>query len=116
MIADKSARIVLTTCGSAAEAKRIAQALVKKRLAACVNIVPGPIQSIYRWKDKVESACELLLLIKTTAARLDPLERELVRLHSYEVPEVLVIRIDGGSKAYLDWLKNSMSNRVRVAT
>jgi periplasmic divalent cation tolerance protein len=108
MIADKSARIVLTTCGSAAEAKRIAEAMVKKRLAACVNIVPGPLQSIYRWKGKVESARELLLICKTTAGCLAQLERELSRLHSYDVPEFLVIKIAAGSQPYLRWLTGSV--------
>jgi periplasmic divalent cation tolerance protein len=108
MIADKSARIVLTTCGSAAEAKRIARSLVNKRLAACVNIVPGPLQSIYRWKGKVELAKELLLIIKTTARRLPQLERELSRLHSYDVPEFIVIKIAAGSRPYLKWLTDTV--------
>jgi periplasmic divalent cation tolerance protein len=108
MIAEKSARIVLTTCGSAAEAKRIARSLVKKRLAACVNIVPGPLQSIYRWKGKVQLAKELLLMIKTTVQRLPQLERELSRLHSYDVPEFIVIKIAAGSRPYLKWLTDSV--------
>jgi periplasmic divalent cation tolerance protein len=108
VISEKNARIVLTTCGSAAEAKRIAEALVKKRLAACVNIVPGPLQSIYRWKGKVESAQEVLLIIKTTSRRLAELERELNRLHSYDVPEFLVIKVAPGSHPYLKWLTGSV--------
>lgn len=108
MSAEKKVRLVLTNCGTLAEAKRLASALVKKRLAACVNVVPGPIQSIYRWKGKVESAREVLLVIKTTSRRVAQLERELKRLHSYDVPEFLVIAIAGGSQEYLNWLKESV--------
>jgi periplasmic divalent cation tolerance protein len=106
--AEKKVRLVLTNCGTLAEAKSLARVLVKKRLAACVNVVPGPIQSIYRWKGKVESAREVLLVIKTTSRRVAQLERELKRLHSYDVPEFLVIAIAGGSQEYLNWLKESV--------
>ena len=100
-------RIVLVTCGSVAEARRIARAVVEKRLAACVNIVLGSVESVYRWKGKVETARERLLIIKTTAARLAELEREVKRLHKYEVPEFLVVAVGGGSKEYLRWLTES---------
>jgi periplasmic divalent cation tolerance protein len=93
------ARIVLTTAGSQEEAERI---------AACVNIVPG-LTSIYRWQGAVESAPEFLLLIKTTAANLNPLESALRRLHSYEVPEFLVLTPEAAAKPYLDWLLQSAS-------
>ena len=106
MSEEKNVRLVLTTCGSLAEAKRLATGLVDKRVAACVNIVPGPVQSIYRWKGKVESAKEVMLIIKTTSRRVAALERELKRMHSYEVPEFLVIAIEGGSQGYLTWLKD----------
>jgi len=108
MSEEKNVRLVLTTCGSLAEAKRLATGLVDKRVAACVNIVPGPVQSIFRWKGKVESAKEVLLIIKTTSRRVAALERELKRMHSYEVPEFLVIAIEGGSQGYLTWLKDSV--------
>jgi len=97
-------RIVLVTCGNVAEARRIARAVVEKRLAACVNIVLGSVESVYRWKDQVETARERLLIIKTTAARLAELEREVKRLHKYEVPEFLVLPVSGGSKEYLAWV------------
>jgi periplasmic divalent cation tolerance protein len=108
MSVEKHARLVLTTCGTAAEAGNLARTLVKKRLAACVNVVPGPIQSIYRWKGKLASAREVFLIIKTTSRRLAELERELKQMHSYDVPEFLVIRIDGGSPDYLKWLRDSV--------
>ncbi len=97
------ARVVLVTCRSMAEARKIAKAVVAKRLAACANVVSAPVESVYRWKGKVETVKELLLMMKTTG-RLKELEKEVVRLHSYEVPEFLVIKIEGGSAAYLKWL------------
>ena len=97
-------RIVLVTCGSSAEARKIARALVKKRVAACVNILQTPVESIYRWKGKVEGARERLLIVKTTAKRLRQAEAEVRRLHSYDTPEFLVLPVVGGSKEYLAWL------------
>jgi periplasmic divalent cation tolerance protein len=104
-----SARIVLVTCGSLAEGRKIARAAVTKRLAACVNIVSAPAESIYRWKGKVESAKEFLLVIKTMARRLKELEKEIARTHSYEVPEFLVLRVDSGSRSYLEWLAKQLA-------
>jgi periplasmic divalent cation tolerance protein len=96
--------LVLVTCGSAAEATRIARAVVEERFAACVNILPGTVTSIYRWKGKVESARERLLLIKTSRKRLAKLRVAVERLHSYEVPEFIALPIAAGSRAYLAWL------------
>ncbi len=102
---DKS--LVLTTCGSAEEARRIAQELIERRLAACVNIVPQ-IESVYRWQGEVESATEWLLIIKTTADAFDKLRDAIGKLHSYDVPECIQITIEDGSAAYLDWITNSV--------
>lgn len=96
--------VVLVTCGNAAEAKRIARALVEARLAACVNVLQAPVRSEYRWKSKVESATEHLLIIKSSRRRFDALRRKVERLHSYEVPEVIALPIASGSRAYLNWL------------
>jgi uncharacterized protein involved in tolerance to divalent cations len=101
--------LVLVTCGSAAEARRIARAVVEERLAACVNIVPGAVASIYRWKGKVESARERLLLIKTSHKRLAKLQAAVTRLHSYDVPEFIALPIVAGSRAYLGWLEENVS-------
>jgi periplasmic divalent cation tolerance protein len=108
MIAGRQNRIVLVTCGSATEARKIADKVVRKRLAACANILPGPIQSIYRWKGKVETAQEVLIVIKTNTARLAGLEREVKRLHSYDIPEFMAIPIVAGSREYLSWLADSV--------
>jgi periplasmic divalent cation tolerance protein len=96
--------VVLVTCGSTAEAKRIARAVVEERLAACVNILPGAVTSIYRWKGKVETGQERLLMIKTSRKRLPELQAMVERLHSYEVPEFIALAIAGGSAKYLEWM------------
>jgi periplasmic divalent cation tolerance protein len=108
MAAGKQNRIVLVTCGSIVEARRIATAVVRKRLAACANIVLAPVQSIYRWKGKVQSSREVLMVIKTNTRRLEELEREVKRLHSYDVAEFVVVSIAAGSREYLAWLSESV--------
>jgi len=100
----KTARIVLVTCGNLIEARRIAGKVVRKRLAACATIILGPVQSVYRWKGKVENAREQLLLIKTVEKQLPALEAEIKRLHSYDVPEILALPVLWGSADYLKWL------------
>jgi periplasmic divalent cation tolerance protein len=105
--------VVLVTCSSATEARRIARAVVDARLAACVNILPGAVQSIYRWKGKVESARERLLLIKTSRKRLAKLRTTVERLHSYDVPEFIAIPIAAGSPAYLAWIEECLEGSPR---
>lgn len=100
-------RIVLSTAGSEDEARKIAQALVDRRLAACVNIVPQ-IESIYRWQGKVESSREWLLLIKTTAERFPAVRAAIQELHSYELPECIAITVEQGSADYLQWVDDSL--------
>lgn len=101
-------RLVLTTTSSQEEARRIANALVERRLAACVNILPQ-IESIYRWKEKVEEAREFLLLIKTTESAVERLHDAIQELHSYEVPECIVLLIESGGEKYLNWINESVS-------
>ena len=96
--------LVLVTCGSRPEAARIANAVVEGRLAACVNIFESKVSSVYRWKDRVEQAREILLTIKTTRMRLAALQTEIMRLHSYDTPEFIVVPIQFGSAAYLAWI------------
>jgi periplasmic divalent cation tolerance protein len=104
MKTSRQARIVLVTCGSLKEGQLIARKVVEKRLAACVNVGLSPVESIYTWKGRVERSREFLLIIKTTARRLRELEREVKSLHSYEVPEFVVLPIITGSKEYLAWM------------
>ncbi len=100
-------RLVLTTCGSLEEARSIAQTLVERQLAACVNIAPQ-VESVFRWHGEVETATEWLLVIKTTADAFDRLRDALAELHSYELPECIAIAIEDGSAAYLDWIGESV--------
>jgi len=110
MVAGGQNRCVLVTCGSLTEARRIARAVVTKRLAACANIVTASVESIYRWKGKVERAHEFLMILKTTSKRLSALEKEVKRLHSYDVPEFIALPIAAGSSDYLRWLQESVSS------
>jgi periplasmic divalent cation tolerance protein len=100
-------KLVLTTCGSVEEARKIAHALVERSLAACVNLVPQ-VESVYRWQGKIETAAEFLLLIKTTAGAFDKLRDALTELHSYDLPECIEISIEDGGTAYLDWIGESV--------
>src|SRR5271156_4680447 len=95
---------VLVTCGSAKEARKIARAVVEERLAACANILASPVHSVYRWKGKVESAKEFLLIIKTTQARFPKLKAEVKRLHTYDVPEIIALTIAFGASNYVAWI------------
>lgn len=97
--------VVLVTCANAKEARRIARALVEARLAACVNVLEARVRSTYRWKGRVETASEHLLIVKSSRHRLEALRREVEHLHSYDVPEVIALPIVGGSPAYLRWLE-----------
>jgi periplasmic divalent cation tolerance protein len=97
--------VVLVTCASSAEARRIATSLVKMRLAACGSISGAKVDSIYRWKGKVEKAREVLLILKSMRKAFPKLEREIRRMHSYEVPEIIALPIAAGSGAYLDWIR-----------
>lgn len=99
--------LVLTTAGNQSEAQKIAQQLVERRLAACVNIVPR-IQSVYRWQGKIETAEEFLLVVKTTKARSADVQASLRELHSYDVPECIEISIESGSAEYLKWVEESV--------
>ena len=101
------ARIVLTTARHPDEAASLARTLVDERLAACATLIPA-VQSIYRWQGEVESSTETLLLIKTAADKLPALEARLHELHPYQMPELLVLDVESGSHAYLEWLHASV--------
>lgn len=99
--------LVLTTAGNEAAARKIANQLVEGRLAACVNIVPR-IQSVYRWEGKVEAAEEFLLIVKTTKTRSADVKAAIRELHSYDLPECIVISMEDGSAEYLKWIEESV--------
>jgi len=106
MMTDKV--VVLVTCGSAKETRRIAKAVVEQKLVACVNILDARVHSIYRWKGKVESAREFLLVMKTSRRRLAALQKKIEQLHSYDVPEIIALPIVAGSRGYLAWIADSV--------
>jgi len=99
--------VVLSACDSEEQARKLAQHLVEVRLAACVNIVPGA-RSIYRWKGQVEDAEEWLLVIKSRRDLFEPLRDALLKMHTYEVPEVIALPVVDGSEAYLAWLDREL--------
>lgn len=101
-----SAVLILSTASTHDEAGRIAEALVTERLAACVQL--SPIESWYRWEGKIEHAPETRLHIKTTADRADQVRDRIRALHSYEVPEIIVLPIAAGTADYLDWIAEAV--------
>jgi periplasmic divalent cation tolerance protein len=101
-----SVQIAFCSCPDAACAERIATALVERRLAACVNLLPG-LRSIYRWQGAVEQADEVLLLIKTRAECFPALQAAITELHPYELPELIAVEAAAGAPPYLDWVRAS---------
>jgi periplasmic divalent cation tolerance protein len=106
-------RVVLVTCGTLGEGRRIARRVIQKRLAACVNVLLSPMNSYFIWKNRLEVAREYLLVMKTTVNRLPQLEKEVKRLHRYEVPEFIALAITDGSRAYLSWVQQGVSQPQR---
>ena len=102
-------QLVITTCPSMEEAEDLAGKVVAARLAACVNIVPG-IVSIYEWQGKMEREQEFMLLIKSRSEGFPELEKLVQASHSYELPELIAVPIDEGSKAYLNWIDTQLGN------
>jgi periplasmic divalent cation tolerance protein len=100
--------VVLTTCGNDEDAKALAQTLVERRLAACVNAI-GKVASTYRWKGKVQQDQEILLIIKTTAPRLAALEQTIREHSKYELPELIALPVEAGGADYLAWVRESVA-------
>jgi periplasmic divalent cation tolerance protein len=100
--------IVFMTASTEEEANRLADMLVSKRLAACVQIMPE-MQSVYRWQGKVERQREVLLIAKTLSSKFAELEKEVVKLHSYETPEIVAFPLTAGSAPYLEWLSANVN-------
>jgi periplasmic divalent cation tolerance protein len=100
---DTSVVVALSTLPPT-QAESIAEVLVGERLAACVNLV-APVRSIYRWDGAIQKDAEILAVIKTTAARVDALAARLREIHPYQVPELIVLPVERGLPAYLDWVR-----------
>jgi len=94
---------VFVTAPNLKTARELARAALKARLVGCANLVPK-IESHYWWREKIEAGAEVLILLKTTAARIDALEKLIVSIHPYDTPEFVVVKMDRGNKRYLDWL------------
>ncbi|MBD3290854.1 divalent cation tolerance protein CutA [candidate division KSB1 bacterium] len=97
--------IILITCSSADEAEKISAALLDEKLIACANIVPG-IQSLFRWQGEMSKENEVLLILKSTAEKFEPVELAVQELHSYDTPEIIAIPIVKGSEKYLKWISD----------
>lgn len=107
MKASTNSRIVLVTAPDMKTARDLAQSALGARLIACANLLPK-IESHYRWQGKIEHSAEVLLLFKTTAARLLELEKLVVARHPYDTPEFVVLALRRGNRAYLKWLQDSV--------
>jgi len=100
-----SIQLVWTTCATVDQARGLARLLVERRLAACVSLGTG-VESVFPWQGRIEQVAEVVLLIKTTAARLPALKQALTEEHPYEVPEMLVVNTDDGLPDYLEWARH----------
>lgn len=98
--------IALTTFARKEEAENVAKTLLKEKLAACVQLIP--IESKYLWQGKIEESKEILCLIKTKEKLFNKLEKRIKELHSYSVPEIIMLRIEDGNKEYLKWLEENL--------
>jgi periplasmic divalent cation tolerance protein len=108
-VADKAdAIVVMMTAPDRDEARRLADMLVAKEMAACVQMIPG-MQSVYRWEGKIEEQDEILLIAKTLASKFAELEKEVRAMHSYETPEIIALPVTAGSERYLEWLTVNVS-------
>lgn len=101
--------VIFVTAGNPSEAATLAKSLVEKRLAACVTLLPG-VASWYWWEGKVTEDQEVLLMMKTSRDKFAALEKEVLRLHSYAVPEIIAVQIVEGSKNYLNWIDESLKD------
>lgn len=99
--------VIFVTASNKIEADKIAEALVEKKLAACVNIING-VESVFWWENKVDRASEVLLIIKSSRDKFAQISETVKALHSYEVPEIIALPITDGYKPYLDWINESI--------
>jgi periplasmic divalent cation tolerance protein len=99
--------VIHVTVKDIEEGRKIAKSIVKRRLAACVNIMPE-IESHFWWKDKLETAKEVMLFIKSREALLPEIIKAIKKLHSYSIPEIIALPITGGSRDYLEWIESEI--------
>ncbi len=97
--------VIYITCANTEEAEKISSSLIEKKLIACANLVPG-IQSLFRWEGEVCKESEILLILKTTDEKFEPILNEVKKLHSYDTPEVIALPIINGSEDYLKWISD----------
>ena len=95
--------VIYSTIGDIKDARRIAQTLVEEQLVACVNIIPD-IESVYTWKGKIENDTECILIAKTTDTNVKKTIQRIKELHSYELPDIIILPVIGGLKEYLDYV------------
>ena len=105
---EESYTVIFITAASAGEAQQISQVLLEQRRAACVNIIAN-VDSLFRWEDKLDSAQESLLIVKTKASLLPEIINLVKKVHSYTVPEIIALPIIGGNQDYLEWIEKSVS-------
>lgn len=98
--------LIMVTCASQEEARKISARLLAKRLVACASILPK-MRSRFWWKGKLDSAAELLVTMKTVRLNFKKIEAEIKRIHSYEVPEIIALPIVAGNRDYLDWISRT---------
>ncbi|MGR9115602.1 MAG: divalent-cation tolerance protein CutA [Gammaproteobacteria bacterium] len=103
-------QIILCTCPDSTSAQKIAETLVNEGLAACVNILPG-LRSVYRWQNKIETAQEHLLLIKTRQDHYDGIEAAIQQIHPYELPEIIAVSVEQGLPEYLQWIDTCLTSK-----
>jgi periplasmic divalent cation tolerance protein len=96
--------VIFVTCSSSQEAEKIGNFLVENRLAACVNVIPE-VKSIFFWKGKISQEKEVLLIAKSRMDLFDSIQKEIKRLHSYEIPEIIALPVEAGSEEYLEWIR-----------
>jgi len=104
--------VIFITSGSQEEAKKLARVLVEEKLAACVNIL-SDVESLYWWKDKIESSKEWMLVVKTQGKMVNKIVKRVKEIHSYEVPEIIALPIVEGNKDYLQWISDALTLRKR---
>lgn len=103
--------VVVTTVGQEEQALTIARELVARRLAACVNVLPG-VRSVYRWQGRICRDGELLLLVKTLEQEYEAVAAAIRELHSYELPEILAFPVGQGDERFLGWIRDSLDKNA----